>query len=119
MTAPKSSAGGPAALFVQVLTTTDSEAAAAQIAQVLVAERLAGCVQIAGPVQSIYHWQGQIDRAREWLCTAKCRQADFARVEAAIRAVHPYETPEILAVPIVAGSQAYLDWLARETERPV
>ena len=101
----------------QVQTTVANEAAARQIAATLVGERLAACVQILGPLTSTYRWQGEVERSQEWLCIVKCRAADYVSVEAAIRRLHDYDTPEILATPIVAGSRAYLDWLMRETER--
>jgi periplasmic divalent cation tolerance protein len=101
------------------VTTVDSRDAAAGIADALVRERLAGCVQVAGPISSTYWWNGAVESAEEWLCLIKTRQALFPEVEAAIRAVHPYDVPEILAIPVVAGGRDYLGWLASElrTER--
>ncbi len=69
-------------------------------------------MQVAGPITSTYRWQGAIETGEEWLCLAKTMKANYAPLEAAIRELHPYEVPEILAVPIVAAHQAYLDWLA-------
>lgn len=101
---------------IQVMTTTASRDDARKIARALVEERLAACVQIIGPLTSVYRWQGAVEEAEEYLCLAKTRPDAYPRVEAAIRAAHPYEVPEILAVPVVAGSRAYLDWLADEVE---
>lgn len=105
------------ALFIQVVTAVDSQAKAEELAQRLLVERLAGCVQLLGPVASRYWWKGKIEEAREWLCLIKARAADYGRIEALIKELHPYEVPEILAFPIAAGNPAYLDWLGRETGR--
>ena len=78
--------------------------------------RLAACVQIVGPIISTYRWRGKVERDEEWQCWAKTRGERFERVEAAIRRVHPYEVPEIIAMPILAGSSAYLAWLDAETK---
>jgi periplasmic divalent cation tolerance protein len=100
--------------FIQVMTTTDKQELAERIAQQLVEDHLAACVQVVGPITSTYRWQGRVESAQEWLCLAKTRLGLFAEVEAAIREIHTYEKPEILAVPVTAGSAAYLEWLARE-----
>lgn len=97
--------------YIQVFTTTASKADAQAIADALVMQRLAACVQVVGPIMSTYRWQGQVETAEEWLCIAKSRGDLYAAVERAIRAVHPYEEPEILAVPVAAGSASYLRWL--------
>jgi periplasmic divalent cation tolerance protein len=100
--------------YIQVMTTTATEEDAQRIAQALVERRHAACVQIVGPIRSIYHWQGNVETSPEWLCLAKTRQDLYPQVEATIRSLHPYEVPEILALPIVAGSASYLGWLDRE-----
>ena len=96
---------------IQVATTTGSKPDAEGIAAALVQVRLAACVQIFGPVTSCYRWQGQVETAEEWLCTIKTTQEAYPRVEQKIRELHSYEEPEIIAVPIVAGSPGYLQWL--------
>ena len=103
--------------FIQVSTTIDTQEGAQKIANTLVEKRLAACVQISGPITSTYWWQGQIETAQEWVCTAKTQQNLYGAVEQAIRAVHAYETPEIIATPIVGGSQSYLDWMRNETKQ--
>ena len=103
--------------YIEVRTTIDTAEGATKIAQELVANRLAACVQVSGPLNSVYWWQGQVETAEEWLCTAKTRRDLYDAVEEAIRAVHSYEEPEIIAVPIVAGSKSYLHWLDEETSR--
>ncbi len=100
--------------FIQVITTTSSKEQAISIAEALVAQRLAGCVQVGGPIMSVYRWQGKIETAEEWTCTAKSRADLYSRIEAEIARLHAYDTPEILAVPIQTGSAKYLDWLTSE-----
>jgi periplasmic divalent cation tolerance protein len=93
------------------MSTTDSSEEARKIAATLVERRLAGCVQVIGPISSTYRWEGGIETAQEWLCLIKTGAEAFAELEAAIREVHSYDVPEILAVPVVGGSAAYLRWL--------
>jgi periplasmic divalent cation tolerance protein len=102
------------ASFVQAFTTTDSKKNAQEIARVLVKGRLAGCVQILGPISSIYQWKGKMQKDEEWLCIIKSEQKCFESIREAIVAIHPYDTPEIIATDIVAGSHEYLKWLANE-----
>jgi periplasmic divalent cation tolerance protein len=103
--------------FIQVLTTTESRDVAETIGRALVDERLAACVQIVGPVTSIYRWQGKINTAQEWQCWAKTRRELYDRIEETIRRLHPYQLPEILAIAVTAGSADYLAWLAEETKK--
>jgi periplasmic divalent cation tolerance protein len=97
--------------YVQVLTTVGSEEEAERLSSLLVERRLAACVQTIGPIASRYRWQGEVEEAREWICLAKTEAARYAEVEAAIGEVHSYEEPEILAIPVLAGSKGYLDWI--------
>ena len=101
--------------YIQVMTTVERQEDAERIARTLVENRLAACVQVLGPIASTYHWQGSIESSQEWLCLAKSRASLYARIEEAIRKVHPYEVPEIVAVPIVAGAKSYLQWIDEET----
>jgi periplasmic divalent cation tolerance protein len=98
--------------YVQVLTTVSSEQEAERIADDLLDRRLAACVQIVGPILSRYRWQGKLEQAREWQCLAKTEARLFEAVEAAIRAIHSYDEPEIIATPIAAGSSGYLSWVS-------
>lgn len=98
-----------------VMTALDSEAAAEALALQLVEARLAACVQVM-PVKSFYVWQGESRRETEYLLLVKTRAALYAQVETFILAHHPYDTPEILRLPVVAGSSAYLQWLAASTQ---
>lgn len=97
--------------YIQVVTTTERREDAERIARMLVEERLAACVQIIGPIGSTYRWQGAIETADEWQCWAKSRRDLYQEIEQAIARLHPYEVPEILAVPVLEGSAAYLAWL--------
>jgi periplasmic divalent cation tolerance protein len=101
--------------FIQVLTTTESRDVAETIGRALVDQRLAACVQIVGPITSIYRWQGKINTAQEWQCWAKTRRELYDRIEETIRRLHPYQVPEILAIAVAAGSSDYLAWLNEET----
>ncbi len=101
--------------FVQVITTTSSREQAQQIAQVLVVRQLAACVQVFGPIESVYRWQGKVETSQEWYCAVKTRQSLFEEVARAIRQEHSYEVPEIIALPITAGSESYLQWVAEQT----
>ncbi len=103
--------------YIQVLTATASRDDAQRIAAALVEQRLAACVQVIGPIASTYWWQGRVEQAEEWLCLIKSRRALYDELEQAIRARHPYETPEIMALPVIAGSPPYLHWLSQEVRQ--
>lgn len=98
-----------------IITTCESEGAAKAIAEHLVAQRLAACVQLT-PIQSIYRWQDEVCRDPEVQLLIKTHSALFEAVEAAIQTLHSYEVPEIIALPIEQGSGRYLDWLQAQTE---
>ena len=97
--------------YIQITTTTETKEEAQKIAQYLVEQKLAACVQITGPIASTYHWKGKVETAQEWLCLIKTREELYDKVEIAIKRLHSYETPEIFAVPIIKGSSEYLSWL--------
>ena len=101
--------------YIQLSTTTETKEQAQTIAQHLVDTKLAACVQITGPTTSIYRWKGKVENAQEWLCLIKTRDDLFKKVEAAIKKLHPYETPEIIAMPIVKGSKEYMKWIDEES----
>lgn len=98
--------------YIQVLTTVGSKEEAARIGGALLEQRLAACVQTIGPITSRYHWQGKLAEASEWQCLVKTEAGLYPQVEAAIRAAHSYEQPEILAIPVLAGSSGYLGWIS-------
>ena len=100
---------------ILVLTQLPDRASAEALATALVEARLAACVSIGAPVTSLYHWRGRIETANEVTLAVKTRRECYPGVEAAILARHPYELPEILAVPVVDGFSPYLDWIAVET----
>jgi periplasmic divalent cation tolerance protein len=102
------------ATHIQVMTTVSSREDAQRIAGALVDRRLAACVQVIGPIASTYRWEGAVTTDEEWLCLAKSRDDLYAALEQAIVELHPYDVPEILAVPVLAGGAAYLAWLDRE-----
>ena len=101
---------------VQVLTTAGSEEEAGRIASLLVERKLAACVQVVGPIVSRYRWQDAVEEAREWQCLVKTTRAAYGAVEAAIREVHSYDEPEIIATPIVTGSADYLAWIKENVD---
>lgn len=100
--------------MIQVFTTAGSREEARTIAGAIVEQRLAACVQVIGPISSTYWWQGQMETAEEYLCLIKTKGSVFALLERAIREVHSYETPEILAMPVVEANEDYLFWLRGE-----
>ncbi|MCX7965344.1 MAG: divalent-cation tolerance protein CutA [Syntrophorhabdaceae bacterium] len=100
--------------YLQIYTTSDRIDIAEAIAKRLVEERLAACVQVSGPITSTYWWQGKVDTSQEWLCIIKTTKNLYKEVEDTIKAIHHYDVPEIIAVPIIIGSDNYLNWLKKE-----
>lgn len=98
---------------IVVLVTVGNGEEAEVIAHSLVGERLAACVQMLGPVRSIYRWHEAVHDEEEWLLVIKSRADLFEQIEAWVRALHSYDTPEVIALPVSAGSQPYLEWLRR------
>lgn len=95
-----------------VFMTAPNTDEASRIAELVVQNKLAACVQILPEMQSVYQWKGQIERQPEILIIAKTVNSKFAELETQVRAVHSYETPEIVAAPITNGSTPYLEWLS-------
>ena len=102
-----------------VFTNCPDEATADRIARALVEQRLAACVNRLAPVQSIYRWQGAIEEAVEVPLLIKTTRERYPELEAAIRSLHPYSVPEIVATPVVAGYAPYLRWVGDETQPPL
>ncbi len=102
---------------VEVAVTAPDQALAVRLAEVLVTERLAACAQVGGPVASVYRWRGRVERAEEWVCRAKTTRAALPALERRVRAIHPYELPEVLATP-VTGEAGYLAWVRAEVSPP-
>jgi periplasmic divalent cation tolerance protein len=100
---------------ILVLTQMPDRTSAQALARVLVEQRLAACVSVGASAESLYHWRGKIETAQEVPVAIKTRAGRYSAVEAAILARHPYELPEILAVPIIDGLARYFNWIAAET----
>lgn len=97
-----------------VLTNLPDQASAVELANALVEEKVAACVNILGACQSVYRWQGKVENAQEIPLLIKTTAARYAALEAVIRRLHPYELPEIIAVPVARGLAGYLQWVAGE-----
>ena len=104
---------------IVVLTTCDSEMLAEQLARHLLEHRFAACVNILPKARSIYRWQEKIENASEWVLFIKSRRDLFAALRAEIEKLHTYEIPEVIALPVVDGSEAYLGWLDGQFTVPV
>jgi periplasmic divalent cation tolerance protein len=97
---------------IAVFVTTANADDAGRLADMLIGKRLAACVQILPEMQSVYRWQGKIERQKEVLLIAKTTMAKFEALDKEVRAMHSYETPEIVALPLTAGSAPYLEWIS-------
>ena len=100
-----------------VVTNVPDEAAAAAIARYLVEHGLAACVNCLPGVKSLYRWQGAVEEAGEISLSIKTTRRRYAELEAAIKSMHPYQVPEIIALPVECGWQPYLDWIMKETNK--
>lgn len=97
--------------FIQVVTATKTKADAEKIAKLLLEEKLAGCVQVVGPMTSYYRWKRNIEEAQEFICFIKTKKELYRELEKKIKEIHPYEIPEIIMIPIEDGNKDYLEWL--------
>ena len=102
----------------QVTTTLPDQAAAERLSETVVADRLAACAQVLGPVSSTYLWNGSVEHAQEWYCHMKTTERRLPDLETRIRELHPYEVPEIIALPISHGDARYLDWIRECLKTP-
>ncbi len=100
---------------VVAFSTVASAAAARALARALVDERLCACVSVVPGVRSIYRWRGRVESAAEWLLVMKVSRARLAALKKRLPELHPYELPELIALPVVGGHRPYLDWIAAET----
>ena len=100
---------------ILVISNLPDQESAQQLAAILIEQRLAACVNVQSPCISVYRWQGQVETATEVPVFIKTTREHYAALEQAIKANHPYELPEIIAVPLVAGLPAYLEWVRTET----
>lgn len=105
------------ARYLLVQTTTDSRAEAMELARAAVEARLAACAQVSGPIASTYWWEDTVERAEEWLLALKLPAAGYGALADFLTQRHSYDEPEIVATPIVAGSETYLSWIDEETGR--
>ena len=117
MASPKKTIPRPSEFVVVLMTAPDADVAGS-IAHTLVEERLVACVNILPGLRSLYHWQGKLCDDAEVLCLMKTRLDLFAPLQKRIASLHPYEVPETIALPLVAGSASYLGWLSQETGKP-
>ncbi len=99
----------------QVQTTVETRQQASQLARQLVQERLAACVQVLGPLESHYHWQGRLEQAQEWLLLVKTTAEALPRLQQRLVQLHPYDVPQVIALPIQAGHPPYLQWVEENT----
>ena len=102
--------------FLQVFVTIDDKEKAYALCKEVVDKRLAACAQVLGPIQSIYWWQGKVEDSEEWLILMKTSQDRYAELERTVISLHPYDTPEVIAIPILKGSEKYLKWLVGELQ---
>ncbi|CAM3493549.1 divalent-cation tolerance protein CutA [Shewanella violacea] len=100
--------------FMLVMTTCPTQESATQLANALVEENIAACIQISSPVTSVYRWEGNICQEQEFSLQIKCLSKNYQTLEAKIQELHPYQVPEIITLAITGGLPAYLDWI-RET----
>ena len=100
--------------YIQISTTVAKKSDAERIARILLQRKLSACVQIIGPITSIYRWKGKLEKSKEWLCILKTKSSLYKKVEDAIKHSHPYEIPEIIATPIIQGSKTYIEWMNKE-----
>ena len=103
--------------FVQVMTTAETKNTLEKIGKLLIRKNLAACVQLIGPIESMYRWQGKIHHDQEWLALIKSRSVHFTQIERIILQNHNYDTPEIIALPLTTGEPKYLDWIRQMTPR--
>jgi len=101
---------------IVVLVTVGSAQEAETIATALLEERLAACVNVTSPVRSLYRWEGRIADDREWQMVIKTQARLFEALAARVRALHSYDVPEIIALPVLAGTTDYVDWIQNETK---
>jgi periplasmic divalent cation tolerance protein len=100
-----------------VLTTTSSREEANIIATELVSRRLAACVNVLGPAASVYHWQGEVERSEEFLLLIKTTESRLPQVQDAVRSLHSYQLPELLAFTVDSGLESYLEWIGASVHR--
>ena len=101
--------------IINVITTMDKREGLERMGRSLLERRLVACLQVVGPIKSLYWWKGSIEEAEEWMAVMKTRRELYGQVEKEIKALHPYDVPEIMAVEVAAMSEAYGKWVVAET----
>ena len=102
--------------YIQITTTVSKLDEAKRIADNILNKKIAACVQILGPIKSIYWWKNKKENKEEWLCVIKTKKQLFNKISEIIKKIHSYELPEIIAIPIINGSNEYLKWIDNETQ---
>ena len=102
-------------MHIVILVTAKDEAQSQRIAEKLVAEKLVACANIVPGIQSIFRWKGKVDRAKEVLLVLKSRRRHFPVIVKIVKAMHSYDVPEVIALPIIEGNKDYLNWLTEST----
>lgn len=105
--------------LIEVTTTCGCQESARQLARKLVTARLAACVQVTGPIESVYRWEGEVRSDQEWVCTAKSLKPLAERLIDFISVNHAYDVPQILILPVIISSPSYESWLRGELERSI
>ena len=100
--------------YIQISTTVLKKSDAEKIAKILSEKKLSVCTQIVGPIMSVYKWKGKLEKSKEWLCLIKTKITLYKKIEKTIKNIHPYKLPEIIVIPIIKGSQEYLEWIDKE-----
>ena len=104
--------------YIQITTTIDSEKTAKKLATILIKSKLAACIQIIGPITSIYEWHNRVETTKEWQCIIKTKAPLYPYIEQLLIKHHPYDVPEIIATPIINGHDAYLEWVDTSVVHP-
>lgn len=103
--------------YLIVITTIDTFEDANALSDKIVGKRLAACAQVVGPITSTYWWDGKMEREDEWKISFKTSTERYSELEAELSEIHPYDAPEIIAIPIADGSREYLDWIGDEMKK--
>ncbi len=102
---------------IAVMTTVGDEDQARSLCRLLVESRLVACAQILPPITSLYQWEGRLEESREWLILFKTSQSAWDPLVEMVQQHHPYRNPELIALPVIAGSTAYLKWITASLDR--
>jgi periplasmic divalent cation tolerance protein len=98
--------------YIQIVTTMESKESAEKMGNLLVENKLAACVQVSGPITSIYQWEDKMEQSQEYYCIIKTEKKRYSQIEHTIKKNHSYEVPEIIVLPILKGNPDYLNWIS-------